>query len=191
MPSFLATHYSFTAADAWSPKSWVLVLLPVFMQIGFGGLFLILCLLTRRAPASVRGNPNAAPDYKKFRKYMVVLLLVLGILMQLTFMIMEFSYLTAVSALLIIMPAIFTLLLVIALCFIYFKYVRVKKPSGAVLDDDSKWILGMFYFNRQDPALFVEKRSGIGFTMNNANPIAWLIIIVIILIIVAIPILVH
>lgn len=191
MPSSLATHYTFTAADAWSPKSWSVVLLPVIMQIALGGLFLILCLLVRHAPASVRGNPNAAPGYKKFRKYMVVLLLILGIAMQFTFMIMEISYLKPISAILIIMPSILSLPVVVVMFYIYFKFVRVKKPSGAVLDDDSKWILGMFYFNPQDPALFVEKRTGIGFTMNNARPLAWVIILGLILIIVAIPIIVH
>ena len=32
--------------------------------------------------------------------------------------------------------------------------------------DDSHWILGSIYFNRDDPSVFVERRFGIGWTIN-------------------------
>ncbi|HWF19656.1 MAG TPA: DUF5808 domain-containing protein [Verrucomicrobiae bacterium] len=38
---------------------------------------------------------------------------------------------------------------------------------------DECWKLGVFYFNRTDPALFVEKRFGVGWTLNMARPGAW------------------
>ena len=41
---------------------------------------------------------------------------------------------------------------------------------------DACWKLGLFYFNRNDPALFVEKRFGIGWTVNMANPRSWLVV---------------
>jgi len=41
---------------------------------------------------------------------------------------------------------------------------------------DACWKLGMIYFNRDDPALFVEKRFGVGWTMNMANPKAGLVL---------------
>ncbi|MGD1083909.1 MAG: DUF5808 domain-containing protein [Verrucomicrobiota bacterium] len=41
---------------------------------------------------------------------------------------------------------------------------------------DECWKLGVFYVNQNDPALFVEKRFGIGWTLNLANPRAWLVI---------------
>ncbi|MDV4149824.1 DUF5808 domain-containing protein [Clostridium sp. AL.422] len=39
----------------------------------------------------------------------------------------------------------------------------------AYKDDDSKWILGMFYYNKNDPAFMIEKRVGLGYTINFAN----------------------
>ncbi len=39
----------------------------------------------------------------------------------------------------------------------------------------SGWIGGLIYYNRSDPALWVEKRVGIGWTLNFAHPGAWLI----------------
>jgi uncharacterized membrane protein len=44
---------------------------------------------------------------------------------------------------------------------------------------DEHWKLGMFYFNRDDPALWVEKRIGIGFTMNFARGCSWLVLLLV------------
>lgn len=60
---------------------------------------------------------------------------------------------------------------------------RLKKepntpPSTHSANDDKYWKLGSFYFNPQDPSLFVEKRFGVGWTINLASPIAWLFLAV-------------
>ncbi|WP_197029219.1 DUF5808 domain-containing protein [Alicyclobacillus macrosporangiidus] len=49
-------------------------------------------------------------------------------------------------------------------------------------DDDRFWKVGVLYFNRDDPALLVPKRFGIGWTLNFAHPGAWLLIIALLLI---------
>jgi uncharacterized membrane protein len=46
-------------------------------------------------------------------------------------------------------------------------------PGGRT--PDACWRLGMFYFNPDDPALFVEKRIGIGYTVNFAHASGWII----------------
>jgi uncharacterized membrane protein len=43
---------------------------------------------------------------------------------------------------------------------------------------DSCWLFGHLYFNRADPTLFVEKRMGLGYTLNLGNPVSWLVVIV-------------
>lgn len=54
-----------------------------------------------------------------------------------------------------------------------------KRPPSTVqpYDDDAYWKLGGLYFNPQDPAIFVEKRYGIGWTINVANKKAWFILL--------------
>lgn len=51
---------------------------------------------------------------------------------------------------------------------------RIKRPetgsSVPPVEDDHLWKLGMFYYNPSDPSIFVEKRSGIGWTINHAHP---------------------
>jgi uncharacterized membrane protein len=41
---------------------------------------------------------------------------------------------------------------------------------------DECWKMGLFYFNPNDPATIVEKRFGIGWTLNFANWASWLVI---------------
>ena len=43
-------------------------------------------------------------------------------------------------------------------------------------DDDRFWKAGLIYVNRDDPAIMVGARFGVGWTFNFANPMAWLII---------------
>lgn len=40
-------------------------------------------------------------------------------------------------------------------------------------DDDPSWKLGVFYVNPRDPALWVPKRFGVGWTVNLGRPAAW------------------
>jgi uncharacterized membrane protein len=68
---------------------------------------------------------------------------------------------------------------------------RVAVGDGPPVGDttpDSGWIFGRVYFNRADPALFVEKRMGLGYTLNLGNPLSWLVVIVFV-VAVAVPLL--
>jgi uncharacterized membrane protein len=47
---------------------------------------------------------------------------------------------------------------------------------GVDRDDDRFWKAGLIYVNRDDPAILVGARFGVGWTLNLANPMAWLVI---------------
>jgi uncharacterized membrane protein len=59
------------------------------------------------------------------------------------------------------------------------RLMRLAAPrEGPPIGDttpDSCWILGRLYFNRADPALFVERRMGMGYTLNLGNPWSYLV----------------
>jgi uncharacterized membrane protein len=55
---------------------------------------------------------------------------------------------------------------------------------------DHYWKLGVFYFNPDDSAIFVEKRFGLGYSLNFARPTAW-IMVALLLMAPLIPILAH
>jgi uncharacterized membrane protein len=63
---------------------------------------------------------------------------------------------------------------------------RLGSPGETATDrtDDRHWILGAIYVNRDDSAIFVERRFGVGWTMNFGNPRA----ILVLLLILAVPI---
>lgn len=47
-------------------------------------------------------------------------------------------------------------------------------------DDDRFWKAGLFYVNRDDPALLVPKRFGVGWTINVGNPKSWVLVAVLV-----------
>ena len=53
---------------------------------------------------------------------------------------------------------------------------EMRTADGIARDDDAFWKLGVFYFNPDDPSFSVPKRFGSGWTINCANPKAWLVI---------------
>lgn len=60
-----------------------------------------------------------------------------------------------------------------------------RSTSSKVVEDDSRWILGAFYYNKNDPSFFVEKRFGMGYTVNFGNPKSWFAIAALLLLIAA------
>ena len=62
--------------------------------------------------------------------------------------------------------------------------IKVNKEIDKTVmdrDDDQFWKLGQFYFNKEDPSIFIEKRFGVGWTNNWAHPLSWILILGIIL----------
>jgi uncharacterized membrane protein len=55
-----------------------------------------------------------------------------------------------------------------------------SEPSDEPVMPESCWKWGQFYYNPDDPALFVEKRLGVGMTLNFARPASWVVLIVIV-----------
>lgn len=77
-----------------------------------------------------------------------------------------------ISVWLFVVPA-----LVFPLVVIVWTAAFVSKPGvDAENTPDSCWRLGSIYYNPADPALFVQKRIGIGYTFNFANRISWAIL---------------
>ena len=69
---------------------------------------------------------------------------------------------------------------------LYWSYRKIRVPAASDRSPeplrDSYWKAGMFYYNPGDPAIFVAKRVGIGYTVNFANKTAWLVLAGILLI---------
>ncbi len=58
------------------------------------------------------------------------------------------------------------------------------EPDGPVSDRtrDAQWKWGLIYVDREDPALLVEKRFGIGYTLNFGHPWSWALLALIVVV---------
>jgi uncharacterized membrane protein len=59
------------------------------------------------------------------------------------------------------------------------------QEAGAPIGDrtsDAQWKWGIFYVNSEDPAIFVKKRFGIGYTMNFGNRWAWGVLVLLLIV---------
>ena len=57
------------------------------------------------------------------------------------------------------------------------RFDRPGQPDEGDRSPDRAWKLGMIYFNPDDPALWLEKRFGVGYTLNFGRPMAWVLVL--------------
>lgn len=180
---FLALVLGFQQTSA---DSWVMILAMAVETLTVLGAF----YLSRRARGAVRGNPDAEPRAGKVRNSVLYYLLFTGFLSQ-SLLVLQLM-LPNMSAegqwWFVIITLTLTLLSVSFLPLVYILGTRRLTAKGSVLNDNQHWVWGMFYYNPTDPALFVEKRLGIGFTLNMAKTMSWVILVGFLLIVAGIVI---
>ena len=181
---------------------WVAKSPRVFMVLPFSQMFTLLILLyTNYTFKSAKQfiipkNPKASREQNQAYRYvMSKFIVVVGIVTLLTLMIPQFAIVRATPNMRWFNGLNLGLgvLLLASILYIAFKYGQggeryrsrqAEANSYRLVDDDRYWKLGVFYCNPNDPALFVEKRFGIGLTVNLARPGAWALIVGIIVLIV-------
>lgn len=125
--------------------------------------------------ASVEAN-------RSFRYVFSVLIYLLGLIINMVFFISLLSTLGLLESSKTVM--VFTMILTfipVVLIFIYaVKYgqdgskLNQQRTSHSIKrDDDNLWKWGMFYYNPNDPSIFIAKRVGIGWSVNHARWQTW------------------
>lgn len=56
------------------------------------------------------------------------------------------------------------------------RFAQPGQPGQGDRSPDEAWKLGLVYYNPDDPAVWVEKRFGVGYTLNFARATTWLIV---------------
>ncbi|REB07276.1 DUF1648 domain-containing protein [Sporosarcina sp. BI001-red] len=132
-----------------------------------------------------------------FRKYSSWFLLLITILLTILFGFLQLTTIDGAlqnETLMMAVPLGFLVLILVSSAIYAFKVgqggsrivvsVEENETTSATDDDmDDHWKLGVFYVNKQDPSIFVEKRFGIGWSINFGNPIGYLVLFVPIIII--------
>ena len=184
-PAIIPVHWNINnMVDRTAAKTVGSFFVLVWIQVG---LYALLTAITVTLAMTRFGN-NASPGSQRYRaaiarylffiKGMVIVLLgTLGILTA-NYSVTDM----APQTVLFIAPVAFVLVVLAVGTFVFYRYGqsgwRVDARMGSVSASDnmpdSAWKGGLLYYNPNDPALFVERRSGMGFTLNFGHRGSWL-----------------
>ncbi|MEK9199568.1 DUF1648 domain-containing protein [Ureibacillus sp. 179-F W5.1 NHS] len=199
LPQQIPTHWGPSGEpDAFTEKSPLSAIQHTLLLLIMQLMFLGVHVATKNSGIKLSASNLAASKNRQLtlRKYsswfLFFVMLACTILMsfyQLTMIHPEF----AVGSIKIILPFAFLFIVLAGSLIFALKVGRSdKKIEGTIdekimeVDEDQYWKGGMFYFNKNDPSIFVEKRFGVGWTINFANPVGYLIVFVPLIIIIII-----
>ncbi len=194
LPEQIPMQYNFSGGiTTWAEKSYRSVLMLPVLQLYLTLLFIFVNAIIARSKQQI-DSENPEESVKRntvFRRRWSLFTIIAGNALAFLFAFIQLSFFIEMSPFIMMTVSIgFTLFIILGA--IYIAYTtgqggsRIK--NGTVItngksinrDDDRYWKLGIFYINREDPALFLEKRFGVGWTINIARPVAWMLFLVII-----------
>lgn len=179
MPEMLAVHYAKGVPNRLAAKSVGTAFSLVFVQIGVTAL-----LVGFAAAIFFRSRPDIDPAHPKssahwHRQYMSLgakallgLVAMIDVGMLGSSLLMWTGTVTSWAPLVVVLPI---LAAVVVALVVLARNNRVRdedeKDTGLThRDDDKYWRGGLFYVNREDHALLVARRFGVGWTLNFGNP---------------------
>jgi uncharacterized membrane protein len=193
LPGRIPIHWNAAGqADGWAPRS-PLPLAALLLMLGWMHVML-LTLLIGMAQTRVRLPAQRVEEYREAReRYMrlwvhalnalrfSVVLIFGGIIWASLFGIERQAEGAAPPGMVLVWVA--TGFIFVALGWLVVKGLAVRREMREIAGPGSLestaptegWVGGMIYYNRNDPAVWVEKRIGIGWTLNFAQPFAWVI----------------
>lgn len=194
LPDQIPTHWGPDGKpDSFMTKTYLSALTLPLVLLVMNAMFLGINELTRNSGIKLSaGNIKASRVRQlRLRKYTSWLLFFISILISMLFTFLQFTtlYENSVSDLMIItMPLAFSALVLIGTILMAIKVGKkdsdldvevIDEGTGEAInaDDDQYWKGGLFYFNPEDPSIFVEKRFGVGWTLNFARPLGYLILV--------------
>ena len=177
LPELIPTHWNLWGeADAWQVKTPMTVMMQNIMQLLLYGVLYYVSdqIFTTRGKldtADYEESKKALLSYLRGMGYSLYLITVSIILL---FTLTTFSTINGLSFGIgfvifgLILPILGSLYMI--LIWIKYRKNRLSDTSYSPEDDERHWILGSLYYNPDDPSLFIEKRYGIGWTINIGHP---------------------
>lgn len=173
LPEMLPTHWNLLGeADNWQIKSPLNLAMQSLMQLLLFGILYYVSdqLFTTRGKLDATHYEASKKAFINYLKGMGYSLYVITFSINLTFILTTFSMVkgTSLGMGLIFLGLILPLAASVYLLMAWFRYRKntASHTSYSPENKESHWIWGSFYYNPNDPSLFVEKRYGIGWTIN-------------------------
>lgn len=203
LPEQIPMQYNFSGEITnWAEKSYRSVLMLPVTQLYLTLLFIFVNAMIARSKQQI-DSENPEESLKRntlFRKRWSLFTIITGNALAVLFAFIQLSFFIEMAPFIMMAVTLgFSLLIIFGA--IYLAYTtgqggsRIKNGTittdGKSInrDDDRHWKFGIFYVNREDPALFLEKRFGVGWTINLARPLAWILFLGIIASAIVIPLL--
>ncbi|MHA6252683.1 DUF1648 domain-containing protein [Oceanobacillus sp. CAU 1775] len=194
LPDQIPMQYNFSGeVTTWADKSYRSALLLPVMILYMTLLFIFVNTVIARAKQQIDSeNPEKSLKQNAlFRRRWSLYIILSGISLSFMLAFAQFTFFYSVdSTLLMVVIMLFTFLMIGGAIYLSIttgqggsriKHGTITHNGKSInRDEDKYWKLGVFYFNRNDPALFLEKRFGVGWTINLGRPLAWIIFIIII-----------
>ena len=170
-------------------KGYLGVLSLPLTQIGMTIMFIFLHRYTISSKKIINSGTakGTLEQQNKFRRYAAVFLYVMGLDTIIMFFAMQIAILKGLEMKLIVgvFGTITTLIGIIGVAILIYigqggKNIKVKDEGEIIYrDDDRFYKIGLFYYNKQDPAIMIQKRVGIGYDLNYGNPISKILAIIV------------
>ncbi len=164
IPARFPVHWGVNGSpDRWATKT----PLHVYGTLLFAaGLMLMMLVMTQATFYGARRTSQ--------RRVILKVMVLAMYLLTFLFTAIALSPLSGFSVWWIILPVVlFTIIVVV---WLYRAFNDPRHPPEPTPDEC--WYLGLFYYNPQDPAVFVPRRVGLGYTFNFGTGWAWIILTV-------------
>lgn len=193
LPDLIPTHWGINGTpDAFSPKTpFSVIALPLILLI-MQGMMLGINELTKKSGIRINATnkKKSRAQQLSFRKYTSWFLFATVLLMTILLSFLQLTIIHAdigSPALLLGVPLGFLSIIFILTAIYAFKVgqsgsrltvdIVDEEVEGITnYDDDQYWKGGIFYMNKNDPSIFVEKRFGVGWTLNLGHPLGYIIL---------------
>lgn len=190
LPEQIPTHWGINGeADAFTEKTWMSAIQMPLVLLVMQLMFLGVNIGTKKSGIKLSATSTNASRVRQLalRKYTSWLMFFVSFLVTVLF---SFFQLQSIhpdilsGTMMITAPIIFLAVVLIGTITFSVKIgisdkfdEDVAEDNITDYDEDSHWVGGLIYFNKNDPSIFVEKRFGVGWTLNFANPIGYIIFI--------------
>ncbi|HLY20611.1 MAG TPA: DUF5808 domain-containing protein [Bryobacteraceae bacterium] len=178
IPARFPVHWGISGTpDRWAERSWRSVDGPLLAGVAVVALMHVLGYMV------LKGSPRArmaetAEWTRRFRRANLRMIVAMGCMISVLFAALTLNpYLANGDQLVIPVWLILGVVLALTAAFLW-PIIRISQEPGSGSDGtpDECWKLGQIYYNPDDPALMVEKRFGVGYTINFGNRASWLLV---------------
>ncbi|MBY0098826.1 DUF1648 domain-containing protein [Mesobacillus maritimus] len=190
LPDQIPTHWGPNGQpDAFTPKSPASAISTLLILLVMQAMFLMINETTKRSGIKLSATRTTASRIRQLtlRKYTSWFMFITSILITMLFSFLQLSTIHEGmfgEGVMLIVPFVFLLVVLGGTVVFAVKVGRAGEDIGsesvagmADFDEDQYWKGGLFYFNKNDPSIFVEKRFGVGMTLNFANPKGYLLVL--------------